>query len=294
MANRENTKSVPIPTFETTSNLHINSEVNNTNASINPKAAAGLLKTFNIDNETIIKETNGVRRGVRPLEAMTEDGMPEIMAFIPNLDQVSVYSDPVAPIRFPQAEDVIKSLNFSSGSLDSTTRTSITEYYQLVSDMISGKITPEMYYAKMPGLIEKIKDYTLNETDWETLRDSILGVQRYIISFIWGDMQRISRAMDEGFKKYQKELNDWITSANEYYGDEEFIPGGAVKLGMLGRASTGLVGDEFEVQQNVRYLIDGMCVQMSPSKPSFVSGNGNLVDDYPNNKGLVWIEELSI
>ena len=265
---------LPLPNFQTRNNTEINSEVSSEDVSIRTD-----LKSFNVRSNTeIYTRTDSIPRGVESIGHIGQ------MA-----DFIDVYKEPKSPIMFPQAEDAIKSLNFSSGSVDATVINSVTEYYQTVIRLMQRDITPDEYYAKMPSLIESIKDFTLNETDWETLRDSILRVQRYIIHYMWEDMQKISKAMDEGFRAYQEQLNDWIDEANRYYSSDEFIPGGSVMLDHFGRGQGVLDRDDYEIQQNIRYLMDGMCVQISDEKPEFNGGTDER-DQYPSNKQMVWIE----
>lgn len=285
---------LPLPSFNVKSNSEVNLSVRGKESQVNisnPKGARGTLNSLTVDNKTIEKYSDAIERGVAPVAVMEDF---ETFGHMGVVGAFSVYNEPRAPLMFPQTEDAIKSLNFASASKDSDVVRDVTEYYQTIIRLMQNEISPDEYYAKMPSLIERIKDFTLNETDWETLRDSILRTQRYILHYMWEDMQKISRAMDEGFKKYQTQLNQWVASANAYYASDEFIPGGAVMLDHFGRGNNKFNNDSYQVQQNVRYLLDGMCVQMGATKPSFNLGVTEERDQYPTNKQMVWIEELSI
>lgn len=287
---------LPLPEFKLKNNVEVVNAVKSEESDVNisnPRAATGTLRTLEVDNNTIEKKTNAIERGVSSFALAGED--METFGHIGSLAGfIDVYNEPKAPLMFPQTEDAIKSLNFSSASNDADVTASVTEYYQMVIRLMQKEITPDEYYAKMPYLIEKIKDFTLNETDWETLRDSVLRTQRYILHYMWEDMQKISRAMDDGFKQYQAQLNQWIADANAYYASDEFIPGGAVMLDHFGKGKGVFNNDTHQVQQNIKYLLDGMCVQMGATKPGFNISESAGRDQYPTNKQMVWIEELSI
>lgn len=195
-----------------------------------------------------------------------------------------------APNLFPGGLDPIKSLVFSSNDMSQKSG-ALTTYYALVLQLLNKDISVNDYYAKMPQVIESVQSLVLTETDWENLRDAILRVQNYILTFLWGDMQKISKAMDDGFAKYQKNINDWIVKVNTYHSSDNFLPQDTVALRHLNKVNNPSE-EKYELAQNMWDLVNGMTTRVSTDKPVTENTTGKIEKNFPTNKGLVWIELL--
>lgn len=269
--NDRNTKSMPIPNYKPASNKYVEDEF---------KSVGKPLARMNSDRYTVEREVAGVERTV-----------PNINRGIQQVSIQSAWVEPRVPDLFPQTADYIKSLDFSVNDLSAGGKTALADYYNLCLQLMNNSISVPQYYAKMPSIMEAIKGVVLTETDWEDLRDAILRTQNYILNYLWTDMQNISKAMDTGFSKYQKNINDWIDEANRWYNSTDYLPKDTVKLENLSNTNNGT--DRHQLAQNMTDVMSGMITRMSKDKPALkyqANGAPSDVKDFPANKQLVWIE----
>lgn len=270
-----NPKSMPIPNYVADNNNQIQNEFNQLKKSIDSLVA---------DRYTIEKQVAGVTRTV----PMVNKGIQTVAIELANIE-------PKVPNMFPQTADYIKSLDFSVNDLTQSGKTALAEYYNLCLQLMNKSISVNQYYAKMPSVMEAIKGVVLTETDWEDLRDAILRTQNYILNYLWTDMQNISKAMDTGFAKYQKNINDWIDSANSWFNSADYLPKDTVKLENLSNTNNG--EDRHELAQNMNELLNSMTIRISKDKPTLqykdmTEGAQADPKDFPQGKQLIWIEEI--
>lgn len=280
--NSRETRSMPIPDYDVPSNTIIYDKV--TDKYNSREGERVLLTKVESDPYSVRKNVSNVTR-TSPIENI---GIQEV-------PPVSVYVDPKIPDMFPNKVDYIKSLDFSTNNLSASAKRDLSDYYNLVLQLMNGQINVNEYYTKMPTLIEGIKGVVLTETDWENLRDAILRTQNYILHYLWTDMQNISKAMDEAYALYQKSINDWIDEANTYYDSDDFIPKDTVKLQHLTNTIDAADG-RYELAQNMWDTINSMGTRISsaanqqPPKLQYKQDGIANEKDFPQNKGLVWIE----
>lgn len=280
--NSKESKAMPIPNYKVVKNTEIEDAVM---AQENPNApATRLLDKIENNPYTIQTQVGDVTRSI-----------PSLNKGIQQVSEVSVRADITIPDMFPNNIDYIKSLDYSAGNLSASARRALTDYYTLVMQLMNDNISVNDYYAKMPTLIENIKGLVLTETDWENLRDAIIRTQNYIVHFLWTDMQNISKAMDDGFALYQKSINTWIDEANKYYASTDFIPQDTIKLNQLSKTIDAATGKD-EIAQNMWDSMNSMGTRISSAKgeqpPKLQYKQAGVVNekDFPQNKGLVWIE----
>lgn len=288
--NSKETKTLPIPDYKVKSNTVIYDSVTG-NPIPEPLAAAKEMPKISINPYTIQEEVSKASRTTPP--------KVQSLGINPGIDETLtpavVYQEPKIPDVFPSKVDYIKSLDFSASNLSPAAKRDLSDYYNLVLQLMNGKIEVNEYYTKMPTLIEGIKGVVLTETDWENLRDAILRTQNYILHYLWSDMQDISKKMDDGFNRYQKSINDWILKANEYYTSDDFIPQDTIRLKHLSKVLDDKAG-RHEIAQNVWDSINGMNTRISSAvgekPPALQYKQSGAVNekDFPQNKGLVWIE----
>lgn len=265
---------------QTNDNQKILRDVNAVAGGLNlPTVNGGATKTFIADSQAQVK--TDIQN--QPERVSTVSG---VNPFIQNVTPVSTYAAPEAPnFHFPGVADSIKSLSFAGSNITPVAKASLKTYYQAMMDLMDGRLGADTFYSTVVPILSEIEPFTLNEEDWEALRDATVRTQNYILHYLWSDMQTISKAMDSGFKKYQDSINTWINQANTYYTSADFIPNGAIKPNHLSTLST-----DGYLKQNVKYLTDHMCVTIGKTKP-VASNYNNGADNYPN-KGVIWIEEL--
>lgn len=278
------TKSMPIPSYRVAVNTAIEDKV------MGKQVPDPLASVATGELTKVVSDPYTIQRKVSDSPRTVSDVNKGIMEVSP----VSVYVEPRIPDVFPSKVDYIKSLEFSTNNLSAGAKANLSEYYNLVLQLMNGKIEVNEYYAKMPTLIEGIKNVVLTETDWENLRDAVLRTQNYIVNYLWTDMQNISKKMDEGFALYQASINKWIDEANNYYNSDDFIPKDAVKLQHLSNTNNG--DDRHELAQNMWDVMNSMGTRISSEKnqqpPTLQYKQAGVANekDFPQDKGLVWIE----